>query len=49
MVPPVAPKHNCEFGTWGAGGVLTGGCGGLGVEDDAEGGFGVLREGDGAG
>lgn len=50
VVPPVAPEHNGEFGTWGAGGggVLAGGCGGLGVEDDAEGGFGVLREGDGA-
>lgn len=49
VVPPVAPEHNCEFGTWGAGGVLAGRRGGLGVEDDAEGGFGVLREGDGAG
>lgn len=51
MVPPVAPEHNGEFGTQGAGGggVLAGGRGGFGVEDDAEGGFGVLREGDGAG
>lgn len=51
VVPPVAPEHNGEFGTWGAGGavVLAGGRGGLGVEDDAEGGFRVLRERDGAG
>lgn len=48
VVPPVAPQHNGEFGA-GGDGVLAGRCGGLGVEDDAEGGFGVLREGDGAG
>lgn len=51
VVPPVAPEHNREFGAWGAGGggVLAGGRGGFGVEDDAEGEFRVLRERDGAG
>lgn len=48
VVPPVTTEHNGEFGA-GGGGVLAGRYGGLGVEDDAEGTFGILREGNGAG
>lgn len=44
----MAAEHDGEFSTWSAG-ILACGRGGLGVEDDAEGKFGILREWDGAG
>lgn len=51
LVPPVAAQHDGEFCTrsvdWG--GILACSRGGLGIEDDAKGAFGILREGDGAG